>query len=109
MLRGMSASQWLEWRVLMGLNAMMMSEDRADLRAAIVACAIWNVQIAKSAKKGTQPTFRTPQEFLPQWGDAPKAKPAMRSAKQQRADANAQFQGIKDIFASMGMKPVAQT
>lgn len=46
-------------------------EERADYRAALIAAAIWNVQIAKNTKKGHTPTFREVKEFVLRFGDSP--------------------------------------
>lgn len=51
----------------MQLRPFHYDEERADVRAAMVALSIWNVQIAKSSKN---PVFRKIREFLMGWGDS---------------------------------------
>jgi hypothetical protein len=51
MLREMSSVQWLQWRAFMQLRPFHFDQERADVRAAMIAAAIWNVQIAKGKGK----------------------------------------------------------
>lgn len=83
MLRRMSVVQWLRWKQYMLLAPF--GEEREDARAALIAQAIWNVQIAKNAKKGTTPVFRKLWEFLFQFGDSPdySAPTRKQSSKEQ--------------------------
>lgn len=82
----------------MTLTPFVMEEDRADIRAALIAMSIWNVQIAKNTKKGESPKYRELYEFLIQWGDEPDPKP-QRSSEDQ-------FESVVDAFQSMGFRPV---
>lgn len=105
MLRGMSAIQWLHWKAYMSLAPF--GEERDDIRAALVAQSIWNVQIAKAQgawdaskrKHGSRPVMRPIDDFVLRFGDTPerqKMKPEGRGV----------FDSILSTFESMGLKPV---
>lgn len=111
MLRDMSAQEWLHWQVLAGLNAWHESEERADLRAAKIAQALWNVEIAKAQgawdaakkKKGARPVFRPISDFIMLIGDIEKPKPPEADPVQRGRNF---FQAMVEQFAELGMKPV---
>lgn len=66
MLREMSSVQWLQWKAFMQLRPFHYDEERADIRVAQIAMAIWNAQLAK----GKNPQFRKITDFLGmKWGD----------------------------------------
>ena len=69
----MTSGQWLQWKTFMALHPFHYDQERADIRAALIALAIWNVQIAKSGGQ-QKPTFRKIEEFLMTWGDAETAQ-----------------------------------
>lgn len=83
----------------MTLTPFIMDQERADMRAALIAMSIWNVQIAKNTKKGETPQMRMLYEFLPHWGDAPEQTPPSLSPERQ-------FESIVNAFESMGLQPI---
>ena len=100
MLRGISAPQWQRWKTYLQLAPS--GEDRADLRAALIAQAIWNVQIAKTAKRGSQPAYRALKDFVLRIGDASDVlDPPPAKAKDGGKGA---WEIIKTIFL-VGAKP----
>lgn len=91
--------EWLEWLAFMELEPF--GEEIENFRTALIAQAIWNVQIAKGTKKGKTPRYRELHEFVLRFGDAPDPKPPPK-----RIPAKAQFESWLDYFEAMGKKPV---
>lgn len=112
----MSASQWLEWKTLMTLSPFILAEDRADVRSAQIACAVWNVQIAiaqgswdyaarNGNQTGSRPEFRQVHEFLSQWGDMPNPHPQ----EEMKEPGQGLFDSIKEYFDQLEFTPVDRT
>lgn len=112
MVREMGASHWLMWSIYMELSPS--GEELESLRAASIACAIWNVQIAKAqgswdaaAKrgeaKGERPVFRDMHEFMIVVGDMPD-----HSKPKRRLSPKMQFESVVSSFESLGFQPVVK-
>ena len=66
--------QFTHWRVYMKMLAPF-GEERMDVRIASIAAAVWNVQIAKATKQGTDPKYRDIEELVLRFGDTPEYLP----------------------------------
>ncbi len=70
--------------------------------AALQAQSTWNVQIAKTARKGHPPPKMRPlHEFVLRFGDMPDPKPP-----EKRLSPQEQWERLKDAFLATGMKPI---
>lgn len=105
MLAGMNAVEWLEWQAYMDLSAMPFEEERADRRTAMIVQAIWNVQIAKNAKRNSQPHYIELFKILlgMRVGDTPDPTP---KPAETASVGRTRFQALKDRIAAWGGKPV---
>jgi hypothetical protein len=105
MLRGMTAPQWLQWKAWLQASARHLEAERADHRAAVIAAAAWNVQIAKAngaaaARGATQSRLREPHEFMAKWGDMEDPRPTAK--KPTQAGSKSFWAGLHMLADSLG-------
>ena len=108
MVSQISWPECLEWLAYM--QAEPFGDELGNYRTALVAQAIWNVQIAKAqgtwdaakTKRGVRPQMRQLGEFLLPYGDSP-------TFEKKKAHPGQLFEAMREQLMSLGKKPVKRT